>query len=155
MIQPLNHHHTTLHLSPLIQVRRHNQMILIHNQIQSLISPSPTSLLMKLTPIVRAMTTIMTKLNTLRSIHLILKVAVQTSSGLFLWSLRYFLLLLYSLELENADHVKIIEKTLTCNIVMKLRALIMALIVKMKKKVMMYQAIQKGEMVSENKGKRV
>ena len=84
-----------------------------------------------------------------------LKVAVQTSSGLFLWSLQYFLLLPYSSELENADHVKIIEKTLTCNIVMKLRALIMALIVKTKKKVMMYQAVHKGEMVSENKGKRV
>ena len=133
MTQPLSHNHTIQHLSPWIQVRHHNQMILIHNQLQSLISPSHTSLLMKLTQIVRVMTTIMTKLNTLKSIYLILKVAVQTSSGLFLWSLQYFLLLPYSSELENADHVKIIEKTLTCNIVMKLRALIMALIVKTKK----------------------
>ena len=155
MIQPLSHNHMTLHLIPLIQVRRHNQMILIPNQLQSLISPSPTSLLMKLTPIVRAMTTIMTKLNIQKSIYLIVKVAVQTSSGLFLLYLRCFLLLLYSLELENADHVKIIEKTSTCNIVMKLRALIKDQIVKMMKKVMIFQAIQKGETASESKGKRV
>ena len=65
------------------------------------------------------------------------------------------MLLLYSSELENADHVKIIEKTSTCNIVMKLRALIKDQIVKMMKKVMIFQAIQKGEMASESKGKRV
>ena len=78
MIQLLSHNHTTLHLSQSIQFQRRHQTTRIPNQLQSPINPSPTNLLMKLTPIVRAMTTIMIKLNIQKSLYLTVKVAVHT-----------------------------------------------------------------------------